>query len=82
MIDTKNIDTLLKLDDAQLKEKLTQAAKAAGADRNQIAFALSDIKKLRQLASSLTPEMINGLLGSFGEENAKKAADILRQNNI
>ncbi len=80
MIDKSNIDSLLKLDDELLKAKLSQAAAAAGADQNKIAFALSDMNKLRRLASTLTPEMINGLIGSFGEENAKKAAEILRQN--
>lgn len=69
-----NIDELLKLDDKELKRRITAAAVAAGADSGKILAALSDMQTLRKLASGLSQEQINSLLNTFGADNAKKIA--------
>ena len=80
MIDKHTIDDLMSLDDKELKARINAAAKAAGADESKITAALSDMNTVRRLASSLTPEIIDSLIKTFGEENAKKAADTLNKD--
>ncbi len=80
-MDIQSINNLLSLDDEALRKKLTDAAVAAGADKNQIALALSDMNTLRRLARGLTPESIDSLLNSFGKENAKKVSEIIKNTN-
>lgn len=75
-----NIDELLKLDDEELKKRITAAAVAAGADSKKILSALSDMQTLRRLASGLSQEQINSLLNTFGAENAKKIATELNNS--
>ncbi len=66
MIDNGKFQKVLALSDEELRQKITEAAIAAGADKYKVTYALSDVSKLRNMISSLTPEQANALLSSLG----------------
>ena len=78
MIDNSKIQKVLALSDAELRQKITEAALAAGADKYKVTYALSDMSKLRNMISSLTPEQASALLASLGPA---ASAEITRRIN-
>ncbi len=77
MISKDNLDNFMKLDDNELKSKITAAALAGGADEKLIKSALSDMSKLKSTVSNLSQNDIDNLLKSVDKENLQKIKDTL-----
>lgn len=77
MISKDNIDSFLKLDDNELKSKITAAALAGGADEKLIKNALSDMSKLKNTVSNLSQSDIDNILKSVDMQNLQKIKDAL-----
>lgn len=77
MISKDNIDSFLKLDDNELKSKITAAALAGGADEKLIKNALSDMSKLKNTVSNLSQSDIDNILKSVDKQNLQKIKDAL-----
>lgn len=75
MLDSTQLEKLLKLSDSELRKKISEAAISAGADKFVTAKALADMPRLRAMMSSLTPEQINSVLTKMGPEAASKLAN-------
>ena len=75
MLDSTQLEKLLKLSDSELRKKISEAAISAGADKFVTAKALADMPRLRAMMSSLTPEQINSVLVKMGPEAASKLAN-------
>ena len=79
MLNKDQIQKLLALSDTELRNKVAEAAIAAGADKFKTSIALSDMKRLRSMISALSEEQINALLTGLGTETANEIAKRIGQ---
>ena len=80
MIDNHQLKKLLSLSEEELRKMVSEAAKAAGADKYMTSKALSDVEKLRSMMKSLSTEQINSMLSKIGPDAANEIANRINNN--
>lgn len=66
------------LDDDALREGLGKVAQSMGIAPNLAAMYLSDMKRIRETLSSLTPEDLQKITANLGEENMNQILGSLK----
>lgn len=74
MLDNMQLKKLLSLSDEELRQKVSAAAVAAGADTRSVQTALSDVTRLRGMLYALNADQINAMLSKIGPEAASEIA--------
>ena len=74
MLDNMQLKKLLSLSDEELRQKVSAAAVAAGADTRSVQAALSDVTRLRGMLYALNADQINAMLSKIGPEAASEIA--------
>ncbi len=74
MLDNMQLKKLLSLSDEELRQKVSSAAVAAGADARSVENALSDVTRLRGMLYALNADQINAMLSKIGPEAASEIA--------
>lgn len=72
------IRELSAMDDDSLREGLSRVAQSMGIAPSLAAMYLSDLGKIRETVSSLTPEDLSRIRENVGEENMNQILDGIR----
>ena len=78
--DQKMIDEILSLDDASLSEGILRVCAGMGVDPALAGKYLTDMGKIRQTVSSLTPADLEQIRKNLGDDKVNDIISGIRQN--